>query len=477
MPCYNLLAEGTKDRVRVCTEDAPFQLIPGDAAASLEVDFVWILMCAFLVMLMQLGFTLLEAGAVRYKNTLNIMFKNLTDFCLGAMVWYLFGWALTAGNDDWDNEFMGSGDVVLEDSKDYLNWFFSMVFAATAATIVSGAVAERTTLQAYMAYSFVLTAWVYPIVVYWVWSGSGVFSAGKDYEVIDFAGSGVVHMVGGFSGLMGAMIIGPRKGCPVPHSVSFQVMGVFILFFGWFGFNCGSTLSAQGNMLLASRVAMTTTLSACSSGLTSVLIAKVVEGAFCVERMGNGILAGLVGITAGCHVVEPWGAILVGMFSGMIFFGASKLMVCLGIDDPLDAFAVHGATGFWGVLACAFFGTKDFIVEGGYTEAPDSFGTRFRNQFTGALTIAVWTVANSGALFGVLQLTGNLRISEEMEKTGMNIKHSSRVGTSMDPWQFRSSDGEIEIPGILKRDPDAPNGSPNMEMGGAEDPDNAKAAE
>jgi len=462
MPCYNLLAEGTKERVRLCTEApnvATFGIVSAKDAASLDIDFVWILICAFLVMLMQLGFTLLEAGAVRYKNNLNIMFKNFVDFCLGAMVWYFFGWALTAPpvDSDWDSEFMGSGDITLKDSKDYLNWFFSMVFAATAATIVSGAVAERTTLQAYMAYSFAITAWVYPIVVYWVWSGSGVFSAGKDYEMIDFAGSGVVHMVGGFSGLMGAMIIGPRKGTIVPHSVAFQVMGVFLLFFGWFGFNCGSTLSAQGNMTVASRVAVTTTLSACSAGLTAVSIAKLVENAFCVERMGNGILAGLVGITAGCHVVEPWGAIMVGILSGMIYFGTSKLMVCVGIDDPLDAFAVHGASGFWGVLACAFFGTKDFIVEGGYTEASDSFGKRFRNQLCGALAIASWTVLNSGTLFGILRLTGNLRIDDETEKSGMNIKHSSRVGKAMDPWQFRNSDHEksdveLEIPDVIKKE-------------------------
>merc|ERR1719285_236760 len=149
MPCYNLLAEGTKDRVRVCTEDAGFELVLGKNAAGLEVDYVWILMCAFLVMLMQLGFTLLEAGAVRYKNTLNIMFKNLTDFCLGAIVWYLFGWAITAApDDDWSNEYWGTGDMTLKNTDDYLNWFFSMVFAATAATIVSGAVAERCTLTA-----------------------------------------------------------------------------------------------------------------------------------------------------------------------------------------------------------------------------------------------------------------------------------------------------------------------------------------
>jgi len=444
--CFKLVDDTRLKYIKLCFDEnnSSSVIIKGVEDAEYgnsDIDFVWILMCGFMVMLMQLGFTLLEAGAVRYKNTLNIMFKNFVDFCLGALVWYFCGWALiSAPSNGSKNEFMGSGDATLEDSKDYLNWFFSMVFAATAATIVSGAVAERATLQSYLLYSFAITAWVYPIVAYWVW-GDGVFSQGKEYEVIDFAGSGVVHMVGGFSGLVGAFFIGPRKGKPVPHSVAFQVIGVFILFFGWFGFNCGSTLQAHLQMKRASRVAVTTTLSACTSGLASVFIAKVIEGVFSVERMGNGILAGLVGITAGCHVVEPWGAILVGAVSAIVYYAASKLMVLLGIDDPLDAAAVHGFAGFWGVLACAFFGTKDFIDDAEYANG-GKFGLLFRNQFCGALAIMMWTLANSGILFGILYLSNNLRVDGETEKLGLNVKHSSRTAG---PWQFQSaSDLELE---------------------------------
>jgi len=355
----------------------------------------------------------------------------------------------------------GSGDFTLSDSKDYLNWFFSMVFAATAATIVSGAVAERTTQLAYMVYSIGITAWVYPVVVYWVWSGTGWLSAGKEYQMMDFAGSGVVHAVGGFSGLVGAAFLGKRSGHPIPFSVGFQVMGVFILFFGWFGFNCGSTLSAQGNMELAARVAMTTTLSACSAGLSAVILSYIVEGALSLERMGNGILGGLVSITAGCHVVEPWAAILIGLLGGAFFFGSSNLIVKIGIDDPLDAAAVHGFCGIWGVMACAFFGKEDYIKAGAYLFEGEiqNWGTRFRNQFVGIFTIVVWTCAWAAVMFGGLSKLGLLRVDEETEKSGMNVKHSSRNAEAAVPFNFRSSTSDV-FSG-MSNSPYSPKAKPN----------------
>jgi len=443
--CYDVLQSDGVSTLNICFEGATITHSPSATASNslTDLDYVWILMCAFLVMLMQLGFTLLEAGAVRYKNTLNIMFKNFVDFCLGALVWYVFGWSLTrAPSGSWDSQFMGSGDMAINSSEDYLNWFFSMVFAATAATIVSGAVAGRCTLQAYVCYSFFITAWIYPIVVYWVWSGNGFLSPGKEFQLIDFAGSGVVHMVGGFSGLMGAIMVGPRVGARTPHSVAFQVMGVFILLFGWFGFNCGSTLSAQGNMQTAARVAVTTVLSATSSGLVSVLASYMVEGYFSVERMGNGILAGLVSITAGCHVVESWGAILIGAIAAGVFFTSSKVMIILGIDDPLDAFAVHGMGGAWGVLACAIFGTPTFIKDQGYIVEGDddiqNFGTRLRNQILGLIAIACWTCVMSGFMFGGLAYMERLRVDDDLEASGMNIKHNARGN---EPWHFQTSFG------------------------------------
>lgn len=438
-----------------------------------DLDVVWILVCAFLVMYMQLGFTLLEAGTVRVKNVLNIMFKNFVDFCLGALVWYFFGWGFATQKDGSTNEFVGWGDFTLATSEDYLNWFFSMVFAATAATIVSGAVAERTTLLAYMVYSVGITGWVYPVVVYWVWNG-GWLTAGKEYQLIDFAGSGVVHAVGGFSGLVGAAFLGKRSGHPIPFSVGFQVMGVFILFFGWFGFNCGSTLSAQGNMTIAARVAMTTTLSAVSAGLSAVILSYFIEGALSLERMGNGILGGLVSITAGCHVVKPWAAICIGIIGGGIFYGSSTLMVKLGIDDPLDAAAVHGFCGIWGVMAIAFFGLEDYM-KGTYEFDGElqNWSTRFRNQFVGIFTIVIWTCAWATVMFGALHLLGLLRVDEETEKSGMNVKHSSRSPESAVPFNFRSSQADL----LKGSGPYSPKSSPvasDQDTGGAKTWDDAE---
>jgi len=441
-----------------------------------DLDFVWILVCAFLVMYMQLGFTLLEAGTVRVKNVLNIMFKNFVDFCLGALVWYFFGWGFAnpkPGDAAYTNEFVGWGDFTLDKTEDHLNWFFSMVFAATAATIVSGAVAERTTLLAYMVYSIIITGWVYPVVVYWVWSGTGWLSAGKEYQMIDFAGSGVVHAVGGFSGLVGAAFLGKRSGHPIPFSVGFQVMGVFILFFGWFGFNCGSTLAAQDQMQTAARVAMTTTLSAVSAGLSAVILSYFIEGALSLERMGNGILGGLVSITAGCHVVKPWAAVCIGLLGGGIFYGSSMLMVKLGIDDPLDAAAVHGFCGIWGVMAIAFFGLEDYMDGYEFEGKIQNWGTRFRNQFVGIFTIVLWTCAWATVMFGTLKMLGLLRVDEETEKSGMNVKHSSRSPESAVPFNFRSSQADL----LKGSGPYSPKSSPtasDQEQGGAKTWDDAE---
>lgn len=429
------------DLLSLCVDSNSISSIE-DSVGPTDLDFLWILVCGFLVMLMQLGFTLVEVGAVRFRSTINIMFKNLCDFCVGCVVWYLFGWALTAApSEAYDNEFWGAGDLALNDSKDYLNWFFSMVFAATAATIVSGAVAERTTLTAYVTYSFLLTAWVYPIVVYWVWSGTGWLSAGKKFQMIDFAGSSVVHMVGGWSGLVGAIFLGKRNGSVDPHSVVFQVMGVFILWFGWYGFNCGSTLSAVGQLGTAARVAATTTMSGACAGLGGLSLSYVFEGKLSVVRMCNGILAGLVGITANCHVVELWGAIIIGFVSSGVYFAASNFVAHCGIDDPLDAFAVHGATGFWACLASALIGTEELIKEAGYLYEGDiqSFGTRFRNQFVGCIAIAAWTTSFSIVIFGGLQALGMLRVDAETERKGLNSKHEDAAA-----WNFKKQ-GTIKV--------------------------------
>eukprot|EP00494_Astrolonche_serrata_P025294 UN25555 len=289
-----------------------------------DLDTMWFIIMGVLVFFMQLGFTMLEVGAVRAKNVENILFKNLGDACIGAVVWFILGWAFAYGVSDDPNEFIGNEDFAVHEHEYFREWFFQWCFAATAATIVSGAVAERIELHAYFCYTVLMTGFIYPVVVYWVWSGEGWLTYGKDYGIIDFAGSGVVHMVGGFCALAGAVVAGPRKGSIEVHSVPFQVFGTLILWFGWYGFNCGSTLGAQNGALnVAERVAVTTTLGAASGGLSAMILNKVIHDYWSAVYTCNGILAGLVSITANCHVISPGAAIVIGGLGGMFYTGAS----------------------------------------------------------------------------------------------------------------------------------------------------------
>lgn len=387
-----------------------------------DLDSVWLLVAGFLVFLMQFGFTLLEVGAVRAKSVENILFKNLADACLGALVWFLVGWGFAYGVSDSEDVFIGSKDFLADDSKDYVNFFFQWCFAATAATIVSGAVAERVTIQGYFCYTVLITGFVYPVVVYWVWSGAGWLNGGSDLSLNDFAGSGVVHMVGGFSGLMGAWILGPRTGQCQAHSIPFQVFGTLILWFGWYGFNCGSTLAAYEQTATAGRVAVTTTLAAASGGMMSLVIAKFVEGKYSSARMCNGILAGLVAITAGCASVGTGSSIIIGAVGAMFYFAGSKLLDYAGIDDVLDAFPVHGCAGAWGVVAAGIFINKDYLdVE---------IGAQIGTQFIGVLAIAAWTTIMSGIMFFVIEKTIGLRVSEEDELKGLDyVEHTGATWT------------------------------------------------
>ena len=332
------------------------------------------------------------------------------------------------------------------------------MFAAAAATIVSGAVAERAQLGAYLIYSTVITGLIYPVVVHWVWDGNGWASAfntneGDDGPLlggqIDFAGSGVVHMTGGVAALAGAFVIGPRMGRfdgggrtgkPVPikgHSSVLQVLGTFILWLGWYGFNPGSTLgiTPAGYATGAARSVVTTTLSAATGGLTVVALDKLLGSkTWDVSAVCNGILGGLVSITAGCSTVYPWAAVLIGFLGGFVYFGASNLVLkVLKVDDPLDAFAVHGACGFWGCLATAllaapayaYHGTLDDGCKGGggvglfYGE-----GCLIGVTFATLVAEIAWVGGMSFLMFFALKMAGLLRVPPEVEEAGMDIsKH------------------------------------------------------
>uniref|UniRef100_A0A7S3EK75 Ammonium transporter n=1 Tax=Rhodosorus marinus TaxID=101924 RepID=A0A7S3EK75_9RHOD len=334
------------------------------------VNVVFVLLSGFLVFLMQGGFAMLEAGSVRTKNTKNVLLKNVLDACCGVIAFYVFGFAFSSGEPS--NAFIGYGNFALADfpKEQYHEFFFAWTFAATAATIVSGCVAERTSFLAYLMYTIFVTSFVYPVVAHWIWSPSGWLSAENEdplfgVGVFDFAGSTVVHVVGGFAGLMGAIIVGPRLGrfdedgrvTPMPgHSATLVTLGGFLLWFGWYGFNTGSagaaTFVIDDPELMGSTViqvvAANTTVAAAAGGITVLVLVRLRDGLFDLISSLNGILAGLVSITAGCAVVEPYGAFTIGLIGGTIYVLSSWTLLLMRIDDPLDAYPVHGSCGVWG---------------------------------------------------------------------------------------------------------------------------------
>jgi len=434
-------------------------------AITRSADTSWLVLSGAMVFFMQAGFGMLEAGAVSRKNVINILFKNVLDGCCAALAFWLIGYGFafgeTAGGfigttNFGSTEIFNVGDHLGEGVDGWQFWFFQWTFAGTAATIVSGSVAERTKLEAYIIFSVVLTAIVYPVVVHWVWA-TGFLSAwgaipdddgaarplfsGTDASngMIDFAGSGVCHMVGGWCGLIGAVIIGPRlgrfnaDGKPKDmeyYNTTLMALGTFILWFGWYGFNCGSTLAVSGNGAnVAAKVAMTTTIAGASAALTCVVVARVVEGVFDVGMGLNGILAGLVSITANCAVVDPWMAFIIGCVGGIIYYNAHYLLLRLRIDDPLDAFPIHGLCGLWGVLATGIFCTDANVQYAGYPNVNDACGRgeQFGVQAVGAIIIIVWSVTCATALFMSMKVTMGLRVSEHIEIQGLDISEHGSV--------------------------------------------------
>ena len=384
------------------------------------VDSLWIVVAGILVMFMQPGFMLVETGFTRSKNSVNIVMKNFMDFSVGAITYWAFGFALAYGGTTLGG-FLAYGNFFLE--GDSITYFFQVVFAATAATIVSGAVAERTKFSAYLLFQPFICGVIYPIVTHWVWSGQGWLG---DLSFIDFAGSGVVHMVGGFAALAGVQIVGPRigkyddNGNPqvIPgSSMVAGALGVFILWFGWYGFNVGSALAAVDVDLAA--IAVTTTLSA-SAGSITAMYTSMISGKPNVGMTLNGALAGLVGITAGCANVNNLGAVLIGLVSGVLVVYSINFLEKKGFDDAVGAVSVHGICGIWGVLAVAIFDTTDGLVYGGGA-------TLFLPQLIGILAIGAWAYGTSFLVFKTIDSTVGLRVTAEEEIAGLD---ATEHGTS-----------------------------------------------
>ncbi len=392
------------------------------------LNTVWVLLGAFLVFFMQAGFGMLEAGFIRAKNTCNILTKNFLDFCMASVGFFLVGYALMFGGG---NGFIGikgwclAGlDPMVGDVPLYAFWLFQAAFCGAAATIVAGGMAERMKFPAYLAYSFIISALIYPIVGHWVWGGGWL--AGMNFA--DFAGSSVVHTVGGCAALIGTIILKPRKGkysidgkpnVLAGHSIPLASLGVFILWFGWFGFNAGSTLAVSDGSLIG-RVAINTNLAAALGGITAMATVWKRIGKPDLSMAMNGALAGLVGVTAPCAFIEPWAALVIGAIGGYIVVRGVELLDKLQIDDPVGAFPVHGMGGIWGTIAVGIFGKESLgLAHEGfvYSGNPMQIGV----QMVGIVSIAVFIIVSMGIVFKLIDLTIGLRITKDEELRGLDI--------------------------------------------------------
>ena len=378
-----------------------------------------LILAAALVFLMQAGFAFLGAGLIRAKNTVNYMTKSFLDFCIASLGFWAFGYALMWGGGALSPIIGLEGFFLIDfDDAALADWFFQMVFAGTAATIIAGAMAERTKINAYFAYSFIVGALIYPIYGHWVWGGGWLGDMSwmmPDLGMADYAGSGVVHMIGGFLALAGAMVVGPRKGWEQGivirgHNVPYVVIGTFILFFGWFGFNIGVFTDSIG-------LNAVNTLLAGAAGATSAIYVTLLRtGKADIEMAANGSLAGLVGITAGCAFLDVWAAVVVGLIAGILMiFGVNFVKNVLKVDDPVGAVTVHGICGAWGVLAVGIFARLNG-VEGLLFGNP----MQLVPQILGILAAVVWGFGAGFILFKILDLTMGLRVDEQEEEDGLD---------------------------------------------------------
>ena len=454
-----------------------------DSVASTDNDanIQWLLQSGYLVFFMQAGFAMLCAGSVRSKNAKNIILLNILDACLGSICWWATGYAFAFGDPETPtgiNKFIGNTNFFLRDvPNDKLAfWFFQFTFAATAATIVSGAVAERCKFQAYLLYEMMLVCFVYPTMAHWVWSANGWASALNSnllfgVGVYDFAGDGPVHMIGGFASLAAAFILGARigrfdaDGKPVDmpgHNASLTLLGVFLLWFGWYGFNPGSTLAITGYSQLAALVAVNTTLGAASGAISCLAVNLATTYAstgmvvYDLLMVGNGALAGLVSVTGGCGYYRPWAAFCAGLIGGAIYFGVSKInLLLLKIDDPLDAIAVHAGAGAWGMIATAAFADPNVINDnlGMLTDAEGNDVQRHYGFILGGggkllaahcvyiLVIAAWSMGIMTPFFIILKMLGLFRVEPEIEAAGLDVSHHGGSAYPHDPEAARNKAG------------------------------------
>ncbi|MGB7459391.1 MAG: ammonium transporter [Carnobacterium jeotgali] len=390
-----------------------------------SVDTLWVIVGTVLVFFMQAGFAMVETGFTRAKNAGNIIMKNLLDFVLGSLMYWIIGFGVMFGPSI--AGLIGTPDLFVQGNYDttipgYVFLMFQTVFAATAATIVSGAMAERTKFSAYLVYTLVISTVVYPISGHWIWGGGWLSQLG----FVDFAGSTAVHMVGGITALIGAKMVGARigkydeagKAKAIPgHSLTLGALGVFILWFAWFGFNGASTVSATGDesLTLIGTILLNTNLSAVTATLVAMMITWIKYGKPDISMTLNGSLAGLVGITAGCATVSPFGAVAIGAISASaLVYGIEFIEKKAKIDDPVGAFGVHGVSGALGTILVGFFATDGGLFYGG---GFNLIGI----QLLGVGSVALWVVSTMIITFKLVDKTIGLRVTPEEEIAGMDI--------------------------------------------------------
>ena len=432
-----------------------------------EVFAVWFLIGAALVFWMQAGFAMVEAGFTRAKNTGNIIMKNLMDFCIGTVVFILIGFSLLLGEDALGLIGKPGFDLFTSyENFEFSNFVFNLVFCATTATIVSGAMAERTKFLSYCIYSGVISALIYPIEAHWIWGGGWLSQIGFH----DFAGSTAIHMVGGISALIGAKMEGPRIGKFIKdaqgkvtkvnafpgHNICIGALGVFILWFGWYGFNgaAATSLEQLGSIFL------TTTVAPAVATVVCMIFTWIKYGKPDVSMCLNASLAGLVGITAPCDVTDCFGAIMVGVVSGLlVVFGVWLLDHKLHIDDPVGAVAVHCLNGIWGTIAVGLFATSSAP---GYSIADADgvmmeglfYGGGFKLlgiQLTGFAAVATWTVVTITIAFAIIKKVIGLRVTREEEMTGLDATEhglpSAYAGFAMSPEYIEEGNEPVVVDG------------------------------
>lgn len=424
-----------------------------------NLDQIWLLVAGFLVFFMQAGFAMLEGGFIRHTGVVNSLAENFMDACITGIVFFIIGYGIAYGAYDAEagigSSILGQVEIALggitglnnDEGIKFVDFFFQFAFAGAAATIATGAMAERTNFIGKLIYSALLGAVIYPVVVFWTWGGGWIAEQG----FVDFAGSTIVHMTGGVVAIIGAYMVGPRVGRvfgapPRPSNMALAAIGTFILWFGWYGFNVGSTLAASDPSALG-LVAVNTTLAACAGAIAAMSYQYFRTGKWDLGFILNGSLAGLVGITAGCASVAPTGALIIGLLAGVLVVVVVSIVESLKIDDAVGAFAVHGACGAFGTLMIGVLGVGDLIVANNGVEGVAGIlmgggATLLISQAVGVIGVAVWVTVTSVLMFGALKAAGLLRMHSEAEEIGIDAyEHGATLWPNVLPLGEPSTDG------------------------------------